>query len=190
VAKRITLLVYEMQVSEPDGQTIRTVEADDLLLLIMLAFVFACMTLPAAPLKRRTLAIPMSRRPRWRVVPKRCTRFDHATDNLTEGPDLRRRSKGVFIAGMFSAASARFRRIMSFKHSWIPEIPAGFERFRQYLNIGRVECDANFFFCSQVAGEKSPATADYEEITDKAARNPANLLTGGNRGQRSRFLKI
>jgi uncharacterized damage-inducible protein DinB len=29
--------------------------------------------------------------------------------------------------------------------------------------------DANFFFCSQVAGEKSPATADYEQITDKVA---------------------
>ena len=28
--------------------------------------------------------------------------------------------------------------------------------------------DANFFFCSQVAGEKSPATADYEQVTDKA----------------------
>jgi uncharacterized damage-inducible protein DinB len=29
--------------------------------------------------------------------------------------------------------------------------------------------DANFFFCSQVAGEKSPATVDYEQITDKPA---------------------
>src|ERR1700683_2349348 len=29
--------------------------------------------------------------------------------------------------------------------------------------------DSNFFFCSQVAGEKSPATADYEQITDKSA---------------------
>ncbi len=29
--------------------------------------------------------------------------------------------------------------------------------------------DANFFFCSQVAGEKSPATADYEQIADKPA---------------------
>ena len=28
--------------------------------------------------------------------------------------------------------------------------------------------DANFFFCSQAAGEKSPATADYEQLTDKA----------------------
>ena len=28
---------------------------------------------------------------------------------------------------------------------------------------------ANFFFCSQAVGEKSPATADYEQITDKAA---------------------
>jgi uncharacterized damage-inducible protein DinB len=28
---------------------------------------------------------------------------------------------------------------------------------------------ANFFFCSQAAGEKSPATADYEQITAKAA---------------------
>jgi len=34
--------------------------------------------------------------------------------------------------------------------------------------IGHV-VDANFFFCSQVAGEKSPATAHYEQITDKAA---------------------
>jgi uncharacterized damage-inducible protein DinB len=29
--------------------------------------------------------------------------------------------------------------------------------------------NANFFFCSQVAGEKSPATADYKQIADKAA---------------------
>jgi uncharacterized damage-inducible protein DinB len=28
--------------------------------------------------------------------------------------------------------------------------------------------DANFFFCSQVAGERSPATADYEQVSDKA----------------------
>ena len=34
--------------------------------------------------------------------------------------------------------------------------------------IGHV-IDANFFFCAQAAGEKSPATADYEEIVDKAA---------------------
>jgi uncharacterized damage-inducible protein DinB len=34
--------------------------------------------------------------------------------------------------------------------------------------IGHVT-DANFFFCSQAAGEKSPATADYEQITDKTA---------------------
>jgi uncharacterized damage-inducible protein DinB len=27
----------------------------------------------------------------------------------------------------------------------------------------------NFFFCSQAVGEKSPATEDYEQITDKAA---------------------
>jgi uncharacterized damage-inducible protein DinB len=33
--------------------------------------------------------------------------------------------------------------------------------------IGHVT-DANFFFCSQAAGEKSPATADYEQFTDKA----------------------
>jgi uncharacterized damage-inducible protein DinB len=29
--------------------------------------------------------------------------------------------------------------------------------------------NANFFFCSQIAGEKSPATANYQKITDKAA---------------------
>jgi uncharacterized damage-inducible protein DinB len=29
--------------------------------------------------------------------------------------------------------------------------------------------NANFFFCSQAAGEKSAATADYEQITAKAA---------------------
>src|ERR1700677_1661727 len=33
--------------------------------------------------------------------------------------------------------------------------------------IGHV-VDANFFFCSQIAGEKSPAAADYEQVTDKA----------------------
>jgi hypothetical protein len=29
--------------------------------------------------------------------------------------------------------------------------------------------DANFFFCSQAKGEKPPATANYEQIADKAA---------------------
>ena len=29
--------------------------------------------------------------------------------------------------------------------------------------------NANFFFCSQAASEKSPATMDYERLTDKAA---------------------
>jgi len=28
---------------------------------------------------------------------------------------------------------------------------------------------ANFFFCSQVAGENSPATRNYEQVTDKSA---------------------
>jgi uncharacterized damage-inducible protein DinB len=32
--------------------------------------------------------------------------------------------------------------------------------------IGHV-AEANFFFCSQAAGEKSPATTNYEQITDK-----------------------
>ena len=34
--------------------------------------------------------------------------------------------------------------------------------------IGHV-VDANFFFCAEAAGEKSPATVDYEQIIDKAA---------------------
>lgn len=34
--------------------------------------------------------------------------------------------------------------------------------------IGHV-INTNFFFCSQAAGEKSPATTNYEQITDKAA---------------------
>lgn len=29
--------------------------------------------------------------------------------------------------------------------------------------------NANFFFCSQVSGARSPATANYEKVTDKAA---------------------
>ncbi len=29
--------------------------------------------------------------------------------------------------------------------------------------------NANFFFCSQAAGEKSPATANYEQMADKTA---------------------
>jgi uncharacterized damage-inducible protein DinB len=34
--------------------------------------------------------------------------------------------------------------------------------------IGHV-INANYFFCSQVKGEKSPGTQDYEKVTDKAA---------------------
>src|SRR5262245_6805285 len=34
--------------------------------------------------------------------------------------------------------------------------------------VGHV-VNANFFFCSQAAGEKSPATRNYEQVTDKAA---------------------
>src|SRR5438445_6533744 len=33
--------------------------------------------------------------------------------------------------------------------------------------IGHV-ANANFYFCSQVKGEKSPATANYEKVADKA----------------------
>jgi len=34
--------------------------------------------------------------------------------------------------------------------------------------VGHV-INANFFFCSQAAAEKSPATRNYEQVTDKAA---------------------
>jgi uncharacterized damage-inducible protein DinB len=34
--------------------------------------------------------------------------------------------------------------------------------------VGHV-VNANFFFCSQAAGEKSPATRNYEQLSDKAA---------------------
>jgi uncharacterized damage-inducible protein DinB len=34
--------------------------------------------------------------------------------------------------------------------------------------VGHV-INANFFFCAQAKGEKSPGTQDYEKVTDKAA---------------------
>src|SRR5262245_48761542 len=34
--------------------------------------------------------------------------------------------------------------------------------------VGHV-ANANFFFCSQAAGEKSPGTRNYEQVTEKAA---------------------
>jgi uncharacterized damage-inducible protein DinB len=40
---------------------------------------------------------------------------------------------------------------------------------RSYGQLVGHLANANFFFCSQAKGEKSPATGDYEKISDKAA---------------------
>ena len=74
------------------------------------------------------------------------------------------------------AASAKAMHVMI--HRDIAEaaenMPADEYAFRptpQVRTFGQIIghlVDANFFFCSQAAGEKSPATADYEQLTDKA----------------------
>jgi uncharacterized damage-inducible protein DinB len=40
---------------------------------------------------------------------------------------------------------------------------------RTFAQIVGHLANANFYFCSQIAGEKSPATANYQKVTDKPA---------------------
>jgi uncharacterized damage-inducible protein DinB len=110
-----------------------------MLRLLMLAFVFAYVTLPAA--------------------------FAQATDAGYPG------ELSPSLAGSTKAMHAMIRRDLAEAAENMPADEYAFRPTPELRTFGQIighVIDANFFFCSQVAGEKSPATADYDQITDKA----------------------
>jgi uncharacterized damage-inducible protein DinB len=76
------------------------------------------------------------------------------------------------LAGGAKAMHAAIRRNLAEAAENMPANEYAFRPTPQIRTFGQIighVIDSNFFFCSQVAGEKSPATADYEQITGKAA---------------------
>ena len=76
------------------------------------------------------------------------------------------------LAGSAKAMHAMIRRDLADAAENMPADEYAFRPTPQLRTFGQIighVIDANFFFCSQAAGEKSPATADYEQITAKAA---------------------
>jgi uncharacterized damage-inducible protein DinB len=123
------------------GKTIHTVKGDDpMLRLLILAFVFAYVTVPAASAQTTDAGY-----------------FDELSPSL---------------AGSAKAMHAMIRRNLAEAAENMPADEYAFRPTPQVRTFGQLIghlVDANFYFCSQVAGEKSPATADYEQLTDKAA---------------------
>jgi uncharacterized damage-inducible protein DinB len=76
------------------------------------------------------------------------------------------------LAGGAKAMHAAIRRNLAEAAENMPADEYAFRPMPQIRTFGQIighVIDSNFFFCSQVAGEKLPATADYEQITAKAA---------------------
>jgi uncharacterized damage-inducible protein DinB len=111
-----------------------------MLRLLMLAFVFAYVILPAASAQATDAGYP---------------------DELSSS-----------LAGSAKAMHAMIRRDLAEAAENMPADEYGFRPTPQVRTFGQIIghlVDANFFFCSQAAGEKPAATADYQQITDKAA---------------------
>jgi uncharacterized damage-inducible protein DinB len=111
-----------------------------MLRLLMLALVFGYVTLPVA--------------------------FAQATD--AGYPD----ELSPSLASSAKAMHAMIRRDLAEAAETMPAGEYAFRPTPEVRTFGQIIghlIDANFFFCSQAAGEKSPATAEYEQITDKAA---------------------
>jgi uncharacterized damage-inducible protein DinB len=111
-----------------------------MLRVLMLVFVFAYVTLPAASAQATDAGY-----------------FDELSPSL---------------AGSAKAMHAMIRRDLAEAAENMPADEYAFRPTPQLRTFGQIighVANANFFFCSQVAGEKSPATADYKQIADKAA---------------------
>jgi uncharacterized damage-inducible protein DinB len=111
-----------------------------MLRLLMLVFVFANVTLPAA--------------------------FAQATD--AGYPD----ELSPSLAGSSKAMHAMIRRDLAEAAESMPADEYAFRPTPELRTFGQIighMIQSNFFFCSQVAGEKSPATGGYEQINEKAA---------------------
>jgi uncharacterized damage-inducible protein DinB len=130
-------------ISEPRWpKTIRTVaQGDDpMLRLLILACVFAYVTLPAASAQMTDAGYA-----------------DELSPSLASGA---------------KAMHAAIHRDLAEAAENMPADEYGFQPTPQVRTFGEIighVINANFFFCSQAAGEKSPATADHQQITDKAA---------------------
>ena len=76
------------------------------------------------------------------------------------------------LASDAQAMHAAIRRNLAEAAESMPAKEYAFRPTPELRSFGQIIghlIDANFFFCAQAAGEKSPATADYQRITDKAA---------------------
>jgi uncharacterized damage-inducible protein DinB len=74
------------------------------------------------------------------------------------------------LAGVAKTMHATIRRNLAEAAENMPADEYAFRPTPQVRAFGQIIghlVNANFFFCSQAASEKSPATADYEQITDK-----------------------
>ncbi|MGA7855439.1 MAG: DinB family protein, partial [Candidatus Acidiferrales bacterium] len=111
-----------------------------MLRLLMSAVVFACVILPAASAQTTDAGYP-----------------DELSPSLAAG---------------VNAMHAAIRRNLSEAAENMPANEYGFRPTPQVRTFGQIVghlINANFFFCAEIAGEKSPATTDYQQITDKAA---------------------
>jgi uncharacterized damage-inducible protein DinB len=76
------------------------------------------------------------------------------------------------LASGARAMNAAIRRDLGEAADNMPADEYAFRPTPQVRTFGQIighVIDSNFFFCSQAAGEKSPASVDYEQITAKAA---------------------
>lgn len=75
------------------------------------------------------------------------------------------------LARVAKTMNATIRRNLADAAEEMPAEEYAFRPTPQVRTFGQLIghlTEANFFFCSQAAGKKSPATTNYEKITDKA----------------------
>jgi len=75
------------------------------------------------------------------------------------------------MASVAKTMHASVRRNLAEAAAAMPDAEYGFKPTPEVRSFGQVighVINANFFFCSQARGEKSPATQDYEKVADKA----------------------
>ena len=76
------------------------------------------------------------------------------------------------MAAIVKAMHATIRRDLAEAAASMPAEEYAFKPTPQVRSFGELVghvVNANFFFCSQAKGERSPATTNYEKATDKAA---------------------
>jgi len=75
------------------------------------------------------------------------------------------------MASVAKTMHASVRRNLAEAAAAMPDAEYGFKPTPEVRSFGQVighVINANFFFCSQARGEKSPDTQDYEKVADKA----------------------